>query len=142
MEAFVELACRYYGLEIIRKPRPVRSALSALLLDEKRNLKATLMGTRKGDPGSENLQPFVPTDPDWPRLMRVNPILNWSYSQVWAFLLKHNIPYCSLYDQGYTSIGSRDSTTQNPLLKDPNNPSSYLPAYTLADKSAERSGRL
>jgi len=100
------------------------------------------MGMRRGDPGSQNLEPFTLTDPNWPQLMRVNPILEWSYSQVWAFLLKHNVPYCSLYDQGYTSIGSRSTTTRNSLLKDPNNPSLYLPAYTLIDKSAEREGRL
>ncbi|KYN05974.1 PREDICTED: FAD synthase-like isoform X1 [Cyphomyrmex costatus] len=140
VEAFVELAAHYYGLEIIRMQRPIKFALSALL-EEKHYLKAALMGTRKGDPGSENLQAFTPTDPNWPPLIRVNPILHWSYSQVWTFLLKHNIPYCSLYDQGYTSIGNRSTTMQNPLLKDPNNPSFYLPAYTLIDKSAEREGR-
>lgn len=137
----MESASQYYGLEIIRKQRPIRSALSALL-EERCNLKASLMGIRKGDPGSENLQPFAPTDSDWPQLIRVNPILHWSYSQVWTFLLKHNIPYCSLYDQGYTSIGSKSTTMRNPLLKDPNNPSAYLPAYTLLDKSAEREGRV
>ncbi|XP_018359131.1 PREDICTED: FAD synthase-like isoform X2 [Trachymyrmex cornetzi] len=140
VEAFVESAVRYYGLEIIRMQRPIKSALSALL-EEKNYLKAAIMGTRKGDPGSENLQAFTPTDPNWPQLIRVNPILCWSYSQVWTFLLKHNIPYCSLYDQGYTSIGNRNTTIRNPLLKDPNNPSFYLPAYTLTDKSAEREGR-
>ncbi|XP_012537045.2 FAD synthase isoform X1 [Monomorium pharaonis] len=140
VEVFVESAARYYGLEIIRMQRPIKSALSTLLT-EKPNLKATLMGTRKDDPGSENLQAFTPTDSNWPQLMRVNPILHWSYNQVWTFLLKHNIPYCSLYDQGYTSIGNRKTTTQNPLLKNPNNPLSYLPAYTLTDKSAEREGR-
>jgi len=119
---------------------PIQSALSTLL-EEKHNLKAALMGTRIGDPGSANLQAFTPTDPNWPQLMRVNPILRWSYSQVWTFLLKHNIPYCSLYDQGYTSIGNKYTTMRNPLLKDPNNPSFYLPAYTLIDKSAEREGR-
>lgn len=136
----MESAAQYYGLEIIRMQRPIQSAISALL-KEKHNLKASLMGTRKGDPGSENLQAFIPTDPNWPQLMRVNPILYWSYSQVWTFLLKHNIPYCSLYDQGYTSIGNRNTTMRNPLLKDPNNSMSYLPAYTLTDKSAEREGR-
>ncbi|TGZ34746.1 hypothetical protein DBV15_10816, partial [Temnothorax longispinosus] len=140
VEAFVESAAQYYGLEIIRMQRPIQSALSTLL-EEKHDLKAALMGTRKGDPGSENLQAFTPTDPSWPQLMRINPILHWSYNQVWAFLLKHNIPYCSLYDQGYTSIGNRNTTVQNPLLMDINNPSSYLPAYTLTDKSAEREGR-
>ncbi|KYQ47039.1 tRNA (guanine-N(1)-)-methyltransferase [Trachymyrmex zeteki] len=80
VEAFVESAAQYYGLEIIRMQRPIKSALSELL-EEKHYLKAALMGTRKGDPGSENLQAFTPTDPNWPQLIRVNPILHWSYSQ-------------------------------------------------------------
>ncbi|XP_035727076.1 FAD synthase-like [Vespa mandarinia] len=140
VEAFVEEAANYYGLELIRKEPPLRLALDKLIND-KYYLKASLMGTRKGDPGSEKLKAFTVTDSGWPNIMRVNPILYWTYSQVWRFLLKHKVPYCSLYDKGYTSIGTKTTTLPNPLLKDPQNPSNYLPAYTLNDISAERQGR-
>ncbi|CAK9801444.1 FAD synthase [Anthophora quadrimaculata] len=141
VDSFVERAAQYYNLELIKKEYPMRLALSSLL-EERKTLKASLMGMRKGDPGSENLEAFTPTDPNWPHLIRVNPILNWSYDQVWKFLLKHNVPYCPLYDEGYTSLGTKSKTVPNPRLRDPNNSTLYYPAYTLADESAERQGRV
>lgn len=35
----------------------------------------------------------------------VNPIIDWSDKDVWAFIKGEGIPYCSLYDEGYTRIG-------------------------------------
>lgn len=38
-------------------------------------------------------------------LIKVNPLLNWTRSDVWRFILEHKIPYNPLHDQGYPSIG-------------------------------------
>ncbi len=38
-------------------------------------------------------------------LVKVNPLLSWTRSDVWAFIVKHNIPYNPLHDRGYPSIG-------------------------------------
>ena len=38
-------------------------------------------------------------------LVKVNPLLSWTHREVWAFLVKHDIPYNRLHDQGYPSIG-------------------------------------
>ncbi|THH04762.1 hypothetical protein EW145_g5285 [Phellinidium pouzarii] len=70
-------------------------------------VEAILVGTRRGDPHG---------DSDWPRFERVHPIINWSYTDVWTFLRRLNIPYCFLYDQGYTSLGSTYNTYPNPAL--------------------------
>lgn len=35
----------------------------------------------------------------------VNPILNWSNSEIWEFIRSFQLPYCELYDQGFNRIG-------------------------------------
>jgi phosphoadenosine phosphosulfate reductase len=38
-------------------------------------------------------------------LVKVNPLLRWTRSDVWKFILAHDVPYNSLHDRGYPSIG-------------------------------------
>src|SRR6266536_3225584 len=38
-------------------------------------------------------------------LVKVNPLLNWTHKDVWNFIVKHDVPYNPLHDQGYPSIG-------------------------------------
>jgi 3'-phosphoadenosine 5'-phosphosulfate sulfotransferase (PAPS reductase)/FAD synthetase len=35
----------------------------------------------------------------------VNPIVDWTDEEVWEYIHARNLPYCELYDQGYTRIG-------------------------------------
>ncbi len=43
-------------------------------------------------------------------LQKVSPLLNWSLSDVWAYLKEFNVPYNALHDKGYTSIGCAPCT--------------------------------
>lgn len=70
---------------------------AALVSHRQTAIKAIFLGTRQGDPHSEQLEPFLPTDEGWPPFMRVHPILHWSYAHVWTYLAGQ--PYCPLYDQ-------------------------------------------
>lgn len=71
--------------------------------------------------------------------MRVNPILDWSYAHVWAFLRGVGVHYCSLYDLGFTSLGAVHNTAPNPKLA--LGDGRFAPAYMLTDDASERDGR-
>lgn len=38
-------------------------------------------------------------------LMKINPIVDWSHAQVWAYIMEHKVPYNPLHDKSYPSIG-------------------------------------
>ena len=104
-----------YSFKILKLDGDFKSGLDSFL--SQYEVKAILMGQRRVDPGMDKIDEIAQTDSGWPDFLRVNPILNWTYIQVWDFLRSYSIPYCSLYDQGYTSLGSSLKTLKNPFLK-------------------------
>lgn len=137
-EAFITKTAKSYNLDLIVIQSGMKEALEDLN-KQRPGLKACLMGTRRHDPYSAKLRSFSPTDKNWPMFMRILPILDWTYEEIWQYMKMLSIPYCSLYDQGYTSLGSQDNTCPNPLLQQ--NDGTYLPAYFLKDETKERDGR-
>lgn len=103
-------------------------------------LRAVVMGQRRSDPWMADAECFSPSSDGWPPFMRINPILDWSYSHIWTLLRAFGLPYCRLYDEGYTSLGSVSTTLRNPALRRPDG--SYSPAHELEDESLERAGRM
>eukprot|EP00948_MAST-09A_sp_MAST-9A-sp1_P001384 g1384.t1 len=86
-------------------------------LTEVHNVSCVFMGTRSTDPDGKSQTKLEPSSLGWPAFMRINPILDWTYQDVWYFLLRGSLPYCSLYNRGYTSIGYRYNTQKNPGLQ-------------------------
>jgi FAD synthetase len=74
--------------------------------------------------------------------MRINPMLDWNCANVWEYLLKMKVPYCALYDRGYTSIGNMKNTRPNSHLEVKDNPGTFLPAYEMLNDELERAGRV
>jgi FAD synthetase len=151
VERFVEQSVPRYSLDLVRiSGLGMRDALCQLKQSHP-HLKAIMMGTRHTDPFSSELSDFSPTDSSWPDFMRINCFLDWSYLEVWLFLRIMAIPYCSLYDRGYSSLDGMDDTLPNSHLaittdttcipRQPGVTSSYLPAYMLANENHERAGR-
>ena len=109
---------------------------------------AFVLGTRGSDPNAGKQGTFAPSSSWMPSFMRVNPVLEWTYGHVWHFLRLYKLPYCSLYDEGYTSLGNIEDTLPCPALKKvqlagtEEEGRNYWPAYMLKDWSKERAGRI
>jgi len=109
---------------------------------------AFVLGTRTTDPNAGKQGIFSPSSTWMPSFMRINPVLNWSYGHIWHFLRLFKLPYCTLYNDGYTSLGTVVDTNPCPALKKvetdltKNEGCEYWPAYMLKDWELERAGRL
>ena len=138
VEAFVRQTDDDYDLNVrFIDSKDFKASLQGLV--DYNGIKAIILGTRRGDPNVANQDIFCPSSEGWPAFMRCNPIMDWSYADVWAFLRACNLPYCNLYDQGYTSLGAKHNTLKNQALLQEDG--SYAPAYMLPDGRLERAGR-
>ncbi|EGY16832.1 FAD synthase like protein [Verticillium longisporum] len=142
VDAFVEASCAHYALDLARFPAPMKPALAAYLA-ARPAVEAVFVGTRRTDPHGENLTSFDLTDGDWPRFMRVHPVVDWHYTEIWGFIRAMEVEYCPLYDQGYTSLGGTNDTLPNPALKKEGAGGEVVhrPAYELVEDDEERLGR-
>ncbi|KAF1817030.1 adenine nucleotide alpha hydrolases-like protein [Eremomyces bilateralis CBS 781.70] len=146
VEDFVASSCKTYHLSLVRYSSPMKAAFTEYL-DQHTNIRAIFVGTRRTDPHGALLTHFDPTDHGWPSFMRIHPVIDWHYVQIWTFIRHLNIPYCPLYDQGYTSLGGTTDTHRNPALRRESRSESgrsmieFRPAYELVDDDEERLGR-
>lgn len=83
VEEFVERTAQEYNLDLKRYALPMRPALEAYLLDRPA-IRAIFLGTRRTDPHGEFLSHFNPTDAGWPQFMRIHPVIDWHYVEIWA----------------------------------------------------------
>jgi len=96
----------------VRKVEPLVRALKPL--------DAWITGQRKDQsPGTRAEVPVVQVDPTFGSaehtLIKFNPLANWTSKQVWTYIRENNVPYNSLHDRGFVSIGCEPCTrTVNP----------------------------
>lgn len=86
----------------IRKVEPLNRAL--------KNLDAWMTGLRREQAVTRVDVRKVELDKDHGDIVKVNPLVDWSYDDVWEYILKNNLPYNRLHKQGYPSIGCAPCT--------------------------------
>lgn len=85
----------------VRKMEPLRRALS--------ELDAWITGLRREQAVTRTGVAKVETD-EANRMIKINPLVDWSEEQVWVYIKENNVPYNALHDQGYPSIGCAPCT--------------------------------
>lgn len=140
---FIKSSTAYYHLHPIIIQSSLKEGFDQYLNKINTKVRSIFVGIRYSDPYGSELKYEQETDHDWPKFLRIHPILHWKYEDIWDFLIGCDLDYCHMYDLGYTSLGGINNTTPNPYLKVEGESNTYLPAYML-EKNAderERSGR-
>ncbi|KAJ3345682.1 3'-phosphoadenosine 5'-phosphosulfate sulfotransferase, partial [Kappamyces sp. JEL0680] len=99
VDEFVEYCEKTFELNIEKYQAGMKEGLE-VFLSSNRSTQAIIIGTRSTDPHGHTMAAFQPTDGSWPKVMRIHPILDWTYEDIWRVLIACKIPYCCLYDQG------------------------------------------
>src|SRR2546428_5196986 len=85
----------------IRKVQPLARALAGK--------KSWITGLRREQSQARQTLQLEAWD-DANGLIKINPLLEWSNDDVWAYIKEYDIPYNALHDRGYPSIGCAPCT--------------------------------
>lgn len=95
VDEFVASSAAAYHLDVTSIALPMRAALGAYL-EVQPAVKAIFVGTRRTDPHGAKLGHFDATDSGWPDFMRIHPVVDWHYTEIWAVSCVSLISRCVL----------------------------------------------
>ena len=149
MQSFLHATVQQHHLTTLTLTGTYRSALTDFFshppsLDQPR-ITAILLGQRRADPHSHSLSLVTPSSEGWPAFLRINPLLDWRYSDVWRLLregqrVDDSVQWCRLYEMGYTSVGARSRSSVTRALWD-DEKGVWKGAWELEQEADERGGR-
>jgi FAD synthetase len=90
VETFVRAASATYSLALTRYPPGMKAGFAAYLR-ARPAVRAVLVGTRRTDPHGASLSHFDQTDHGWPLFMRVHPVIDWHYVDIWTVRCCHGL---------------------------------------------------
>jgi phosphoadenosine phosphosulfate reductase len=94
----------------LRKVEPLKQVLAGL--------RAWVTAIRRDQTPARACAGIVERDRKFD-LLKINPLATWSGRDVWDYIKQYDVPYNSLYDHGYGSIGCAPCTTLVQIGEDP-----------------------
>lgn len=85
----------------IRKIEPLKRAL--------KGLDIWFTGLRASQSVTRTNMPRIQWDENF-EVIKVNPLIDWTYDDVWSYIKDNKVPYNKLHDQGFPSIGCAPCT--------------------------------
>ena len=86
----------------VRKVKPLERALAGL--------EAWITGLRREQAVTRAHVAKIERDRAHGGRVKLNPLADWSWEQVWTYIRRHKVPYNVLHDRGYPSIGCAPCT--------------------------------
>lgn len=86
----------------IRKVHPLNGMLSTL--------EGWITGLRSDQTEVRSSANMIEIDAQHNNIIKINPIINWTWEKTWDYIKKNNIPYNKLHDKGFPSIGCEPCT--------------------------------
>ena len=86
----------------VRKVEPLNRAL--------KGLDAWMTGLRREQAVTRADVRRIELDEDHGNIIKINPLVDWSYDDVWDYVRRKSVPYNRLHKQGYPSIGCAPCT--------------------------------
>jgi phosphoadenosine phosphosulfate reductase len=85
----------------VRKVQPLKRALA--------DVRAWMTGLRRDQSVTRTEMQTVEWD-EGNGIVKVNPLIEWTNDEVWAYIKQNKVPYNKLHDQGFPSIGCAPCT--------------------------------
>ena len=94
----------------LTKVEPLHRALREL------DVTAWITGRRRDQSSTRTQLPIFEYDAQG--RLKVNPLADWTYKDLWRYIVAHQVPYNPLHDLGYASIGDQPLTTPTQVGED------------------------
>ena len=85
----------------IRKIEPLKRAL--------KGVDIWITGLRASQSVTREAMPLIEWDDNF-KVIKINPLINWSEEDVWDYIKENRVPYNKLHDMGFPSIGCEPCT--------------------------------